>query len=172
MIIGLENLTCSFKMLFISILTLFIFINSAKTQATNEQVFHQLMKKWDETYTGSFNSVEGFTTPYLLTFLQTDSTAPRLLFIRDPEVVYTKTRKKEYLRTLSVTLIYRDSTDQEFELANKDTLSSGMIPFSRKTKHYPLKGNDPRWTKKFLLPVIGIASGITTIVTLFYLRSR
>lgn len=161
-----------YKFLVTTIITFFICMNSAIAQDKNEQVFHTLVKNWDEMYSGSFNSIEGFTTPYLLTILQTDSSALKKLFIREPEVEYSKTGKKEYLRSLSVTLIYRDSTDQEFELTHQDTIASGMISFIRKTKYFPLKGNDPRWTKKFLLPVIGIASGITTIVTLFYLRSR
>lgn len=160
-----------FKLLIFSILILFLFPFSF-AQETNEQKFHGLILDWIEFHPGKFNALEGFTTPYLESKLIPDTSADQLLFIREPEIEFLKAGKGNYLREIKVTLIYRDSTDHDYELANRDTVPRGMISHVRKTRIRPLRGADPRWTKKYLLPGLGIASGITTVITLFYLRSR
>ncbi|MCB9231472.1 MAG: hypothetical protein H6581_07410 [Bacteroidia bacterium] len=130
------------------------------------------MQKWTGWYNGSFKEIQGFTTPYLQSFFKSDSNSTTDLFIQDPEISFRKLGKREYLRNLSVTLVYQDSTEHEFTLSSKDTIPADMISRVRKTRHHPLRGEDPRWAKKYLFPAVGILAGISTVVTLFYLRSQ
>jgi hypothetical protein len=157
--------------LIISGLAISVFPNICKAQITNELCFNELVGDFLSTDSRKFSGVDGFRTPALEKFLDSTAGANYRLRIDPPSVNYEKLKGAQFAREVSAELNFVDSTDHLTVLTWRDTIQRREIPATRKTKISELKGSDPRWFSKYLVPAAFIGVGITGIISLFYIRS-
>ena len=93
------------------------------------------------------------------------------LNVETPTVDFQKVAKGKFQRTISIDLVYKDSTETRMALNQVDTLDRKQIPEARRVDEKALRGSDPRFIRKFLVPFAGISGGIAGIISLFYIRS-
>lgn len=160
-----------FYLLIISTLAFSFYPNFCKSQKTNELCFDELVGNFLSKDSREFSGVSGFRTSGLENFLDSTATAPFRLRIEPPSVNYEKLEGSEFAREVSAELSFVDSTDHLTILTWRDTIQRREISATRKTKFHELKGNDPRWLSKYLVPAAFIGVGITGIISLFYIRS-
>ena len=100
-----------------------------------------------------------------------DPASKKSLKISAPTIEYKNLKDSEFERTISVDLLYKDSTETFQGLTKVDTLQRSDIKEARDVEEKELRGTDPRFIRKFLIPIAGIGSGIAGIISLFYIRS-
>lgn len=161
----------SFSVLIISGLALSFTPNICKSQKTNELCFNELVGNFLANDAREFAGVSGFRTSGLEKYLDSTESAPYRLRIEAPQVNYEKLKGSQFAREVSAELTFVDSTDHLTVLTFRDTIQRREISATRKTKFSELKGTDPRWLPKYLLPAAFIGVGITGIISLFYIRS-
>lgn len=119
----------------------------------------------------SIDSLQGFATENLRQQIVLTAGAPTNLLIDAPRIEFEKIGKGSYQRTVEATLNFQDSTEHGFQMIARDTLSRNHLAMVRKSRESALRGEDPRWTRKYLAPAVLIGTGIAGIISLFYLRS-
>ena len=160
-----------FIMLIFSVLETTFFVKMAKAQISNELCFQDLTLKFLRSQTKDFRDVTGFTTTGLLENIVPVKSSPYTLEIGVPDVMYERLPGKRFLRTMEMNLIFRDSSEHEYNVIQTDTLRRKEIRQARKTKYAELRGEDPRFVPKYLVPALMIGAGISGIISLFYIRS-
>lgn len=150
-------------------MTLFAF--SANAQKINGLVFEDLVLQKVRERALPLDSVTGFTTERLLAELACTTGAKRKLVVDPPEVRYTRIDSGGYERRIATMVSFVDSSEVGYELTHIDTLSKSGLRIVRKGSVLELRGEDPRWGVRYLLPIAIIGTGIAGIISLFYLRS-
>lgn len=143
----------------------------SKAQKTNELCFDDLVVNFVAGHPREFREVKGFLTPGLSDRLKPAPEADFILNIAEPQVTYENLTGPYFAREIEANLNYRDSTDHEYAVTWRDTLHRKQVKAARNTKLKILRGADPRFHAKFLLPGLLIGTGIAGIISLFYIRS-
>ncbi|MEM7039604.1 MAG: hypothetical protein AAF570_21705, partial [Bacteroidota bacterium] len=161
----------AYILLIFSVLQTLLFPNFAKSQISNELCFETLSIKFLEGQPIEYKEVKGFTTPGLSTQLKPVASAPAVLKIDPPVVTYEKVGKGKYLREMTLNFVFTDSTDHEYGVSQTDTLNRKDIRTARATKFKELRGEHPGPGSKYLIPALIIGTGLSGIISLFYIRS-
>ncbi len=159
-------------LLIFSFLALILSLNESKAQISNELYFDSAIASHLEKTKPKFGSTAGFLTEKSRAQIPLDSTLPLQFFVEVNRLEFEKL-DQAYRRTLMLVVEHRlgDSAVASYAQQLIDTIPKSSLRAVRKT-HYPeLKGNDPRWTVRLLFPAAVIVSGITGIISLFYIRS-
>jgi hypothetical protein len=161
-----------FFSLIISVLVAIVTTNEAKSQITNELYFDAEIRAHLEKTKSNFGILGGFLTDQSKSLVQLD-TASRLTFFVEIAALEFEKLEEGYQRTFQLVMEHRlaDSAVASFSQQLKDTVAKSALRQVRKTPYSELKGNDPRWAVRVLVPVAIIATGITGIISLFYIRS-
>jgi hypothetical protein len=160
-----------FLVLIISVLQSLLLVNSLKSQITNEIAFETSILRMVGQKAPSIDSLSGFLTERLRAeILLTDPSKGQLL-VETPSVVYARLGHRKFERTISTVLTLTDSTEISFPVVYLDTIERSQLKAVRKSAMFELRGTDPRWPGKYLLPVGLIGTGIAGIILLFYIRS-
>ena len=64
-----------------------------------------------------------------------------------------------------------DDARESGAVDDRRVMTKAQLRQVRKSRYAELRGNDPRWTVRILVPAAIIVSGITGIISLFYTRS-
>ena len=102
---------------------------------------------------------------------RTFSDSKMTLDVETPTVIFQRIAKGKFQRTIGIDLVYKDSVETRMALNQIDTLDRKDIPEARRVEEKALRGADPRFVRKFLIPLAGISGGIAGIISLFYIRS-
>jgi hypothetical protein len=143
----------------------------AKAQRSNELVFDSLIFAFRKQHPQMIDSIEGFSTENIRANVEVQKQPAPNFLIEEPEVSFKRVAAKKYLRTVSTTVTYKDSTEQSFSLVLEDSIAAANLKAVRKSKYIELRGRDPRWVTNYLLPALIIGTGIAGIISLFYIRS-
>ena len=120
----------------------------------------------------SFINLSGNLTAEIENRIPTSDTGKCTLELESVTLDYVPLEAAYFQRSIMVDLIVKDTTEHRYGLHRLDTLHKFEISQSRKTADRFLRGEDPRWPARLLWPGLGVGTGIATIVSLFYLRSR
>ena len=120
----------------------------------------------------SFTRLSGNLTAEIENQIPTSDTGKYILELESVTLDYAPLEAPYFQRSITVDLILKDTSEHRYGLNRLDTLHKSEISQSRKTAYRFLRGEDPRWTARLLWPGLGVGTGIATIVSLFYLRSR
>ncbi len=162
---------CRFLLLIFSVLQMTIFVNDCKSQITNELAFQAMLLDFIAKKPLKADTVSGFVTPDLLAKIVTHPGSHRRLDIEEPVVEFSHLQNKMFERNITSLVSYIDSGEVSFPLRFTDTIPRKDLAAVRKSQFLALRGTNPRWTAKYLLPVVLIGTGIAGIISLFYLRS-
>lgn len=156
----------------VTVLAGLLSLNLLNAQITNELYFDNTIKAHLEKTKPKFGKIDGFLTEHSQAQITLDTSLPLQFFVEVSRLEFEKI-ETGYQRTLQLVMEHRlgDSAVGSYAQQLVDTLPKANLRAVRKT-HYPeLRGNDPRWTVRVLLPAAIIVSGITGIISLFYIRS-
>lgn len=159
-----------FFMLIFSILGILngpIFCNA---QITNTLAFEQSVLQVIATKGRPVDSICGFEGDSLWPKIRLTPQSKRHLSIEEPSVAYQKI-EAGYRRSITTVLSFIDSTEVAFPVLYEDTIARKDLRTVRKSAPLALRGSDPRWAVKYLVPAALIGTGIAGIISLFYLRS-
>ena len=143
---------------------------------SNQKLYEYLVERYLSRNNPSYRAVEGFRTDGLDSVWNIEPGTSQILVIEPPVVEYEPIKRKKVIRTINIGFGFRDtvSVDSLFQSRSiewSDTLQMTDLHFVRKTNYVDLKGENPRKLYKFILPVIAIVAGISSVIALFYLRS-
>ena len=88
------------------------------------------------------------------------------------EIRYKSLGNGKFARYLQGSVNLADTTEQVFEFTYSDTLSRREVARSRKAKINQLKGDNPLFVNKVMVPFAAVAVGVGTIFALFYIRTQ
>jgi hypothetical protein len=161
-----------FFLLIVNVLGLLLIAISSKAQITNELYFDSAITAHLSKSQTKFGSVGGFLTDHTRSLVKVDSTLQLQFFAEVSRLEFEKV-EGGYARTFQLVLEHRlgDSAVASFAQQLLDTVPRAQLRQVRKTRYVELRGNDPRWTVRILMPTAIIVSGITGIISLFYIRS-
>jgi hypothetical protein len=160
-----------FWILILSTLQSLIVVNSVKSQISNELAFETSVLRMIGQKAPSIDSLSGFLTERLRTEILLTDPSNRQLFIETPSVVFAPLGHRKFERTISTVLTLTDTIEVSFPLVYLDTVAKSQLRAVRRSRLIELRGADPRWPQKYLLPVALIGTGIAGIILLFYIRS-
>ena len=158
--------------LIVSFLGLLLSLNESKAQISNELYFDTAIASHLEKTKPKFGSTDGFLTEKSRSQISLDSTLPLQFFVEVNRLEFERL-DQAYRRTLMLVVEHRlgDSAVASYAQQLIDTIPKSSLHAVRKTRYPELKGNDPRWAVRLLFPAAIIVSGITGIISLFYIRS-
>ena len=161
------------KHLIMSLLLLSVLPQFCKSQISNELAFDSLFIGHLNSNSQKIGKFTGFMAERWNAEKKTSPDSNQVLHTDPPMVEFEKLVDGNFRRTLQVDLRFdQDSTAvQNFALSLVDTIAARDFKKIRQSKWPALRGEDPRWSRKFLLPFGGIAGGIAGIISLFYIRS-
>lgn len=159
-----------FALIFTALQTMFS-AKIVKAQITNELAFETAVLRLIGQKSPSIDSLTGFVTDRLRSEILLTAPSKRQLTVETPDVDYVRVRHGRYERTIASLLTFTDSTEVSYPVIYRDTIQRSTLKAVRKTDYTDLRGTDPRWHTKYLMPVVLIGTGIAVIVSLFYLRS-
>ena len=160
-----------FLTLIFSVLHVILSANVVKSQISNELAFDTMILEKLHQKSIPVDTLTGFVSGQLRSKIQLTDGAKRSLSIEEPTVVYNRVNRSTVSRRLTSVLTFRDSTEIGFQVIYQDSIPVGDLRRVRKSVDPLLRGMDPRWTAKYLGPVLLIGTGIAVIISLFYLRS-
>jgi hypothetical protein len=160
-----------FFALIFSVLHVMIWVNTCKAQISNELAFDQLISDFVTQKGSDVDTLAGFVTEGLKGKIVLNPRFDRALLIEEPNIEFKKMRDRKFLRSISTVVSYKDSIEISFPIQYQDTIFAKDLRAIRKSSHLELRGSNPRWTSKYLLPIALIGTGIAVIISLFYLRS-
>ena len=160
-----------FLTLIFSVLHVILSANVVKSQISNELAFDTMILEKLHQKSIPVDTLTGFVSGQLRSKIQLTDGAKRSLSIEEPTVVYNRVNRSTVSRRLTSVLTFRDSTEIGFHVIYQDSIPVGDLRRVRKSVDPLLRGMDPRWTAKYLGPVLLIGTGIAVIISLFYLRS-
>jgi hypothetical protein len=160
-----------FYRLIFSVLASVIFVGLSNAQKTNTLAFEDAALQILRARPLPIDSLEGFMTDRLRAEIGLSAGAQRRLAIESPTVDYIRLKKGCYLRKITSMLSYVDSSEVGYPLLYQDTIAQADLGRVRKSQDVALRGIDPRWPAKYLMPTLLIGTGIAVIISLFYLRS-
>lgn len=160
-----------FWVLIISALQLLLVVNCTKSQISNQLAFETSVLRMIGQKAPSIDSLSGFLTERLRAEILLTDPSSRQLFIETPSVVFARLGHRKFERTISTVLTLTDTSEISFPLVYLDTISKSQLRPVRKSPMVELRGTDPRWPQKYLLPVALIGTGIAGVILLFYIRS-
>jgi hypothetical protein len=160
-----------FRLIF-SLLAASLLINPVKSQITNELYFETAIASHLAKSPTKFGSVDGFLTDHAQSLVALDSALALQFFVEVARLGFDKV-DGGYARTFQLVMEHRigDSAVASFSQQLNDTIPKAQLRQVRKSRYAELRGNDPRWTVRILLPAAIIVTGITGIISLFYTRS-
>lgn len=149
-----------------------LWINPVKSQITNELYFDTAIANHLAKSPTKFGTVDGFLTDHARSLVKLDSTLALQFFVEIARLSFDKV-DDAYVRTFQLVMEHRigDSAVASFSQQLNDTIPKAQLRQVRKSRYAELRGNDPRWTVRILVPAAIIVSGITGIISLFYTRS-
>ena len=157
--------------LIFSVLHVILSANVVKSQISNELAFDTMILEKLHQKSIPVDTLTGFVSGQLRSKIQLTDGAKRSLSIEEPTVVYNRVNRSTVSRRLTSVLTFRDSTEIGFQIIYQDSIPVRDLRQVRKSVDPLLRGVDPRWTAKYLGPVLLIGTGIAVIISLFYLRS-
>ena len=157
--------------LIFSVLHVILSANVVKSQISNELAFDTMILEKLHQKSIPVDTLTGFVSGQLRSKIQLTDGAKRSLSIEEPTVVYNRVNRSTVSRRLTSVLTFRDSTEIGFQVIYQDSIPVRDLRQVRKSVDPLLRGVDPRWTAKYLGPVLLIGTGIAVIISLFYLRS-
>jgi hypothetical protein len=160
-----------FFALTISILACSFWIQNCKAQISNELAFEQKVVQLFGQKKIPVDSLSGFLTKGLHSNIMLSQDVNRCLDVEIPKVAFSKLENHYYQRMITSVVTFRDSIEQSFSLQMLDTVPRSALRSIRKSDYLELRGDNPQWTSKFILPILLIGTGIAGIISLFYLRS-
>jgi hypothetical protein len=139
-------------------------------QISNELAYDSLILSKSHLFGPGFRFVTGTITPRLERGLRIDTAgANGVEFL--PDIKWNPLKGKKMERILEVKMIFSDSLHTEIALMQKDTLQNSQIRLARKTHFRELRGDNPRFVPRILIPAATIVTGVVVIISLFYVRS-
>lgn len=148
-----------------------IFFGTAKSQISNRLALDSMIIGHFHKDTISIGKMTGFLEEDYRAYKSIQTGDSTRLTIEEPSITYTKLEDSRFERRIAIDLVYEDSAEIRVPLLMTDTLRRQDISASRKVEPRSLRGQDPRFSRKFLYPAIGIGGGIAGIISLFYIRS-
>lgn len=160
-----------FYRLIFSILAIVFLHNICKSQITNQLAFERELCRVIETRGLPVDSIAGFGYDSLWSRIHQTPGVKRYLSIEDPAVEFKKLQSGDFGRRITTVVSFVDSTEMALPIDFQDTVAAKDFRMVRRSAPVALRGTDPRWTIKYLLPAGLIGTGIAGIISLFYLRS-
>lgn len=160
------------NLLIISIVLLFSITQTAKSQISNELVFDSMLIGFCQGKADKLSKVTGFLTSGLEDNLKNKLKGSDSMEVETPRIKYSKVGDNDVERILEIDLILSRETGEMEKLSFRDTLDRKSLRKVRSTKYPELKGEHPSTFRRYILPSIGLAAGVGSIVSLFYIRSR
>lgn len=117
------------------------------------------------------DTLDGFVTDRLRSQILLNVGSNCALRIDDPEVEYLALKPDKIVRKISSLLTLKDTSEVSYPVLYQDTILRKELSAVRQKQDPALRGTDPRWAGKYLLPLGLIGTGIAGIISLFYLRS-
>lgn len=167
------NVTHSVSTIILLIITTLLSTISTKTvkaQISNELAYDSLILGKTPLFGPGFRFVTGTVTPRLERGLRVDTSAENGVEL-SPEVKWRPLKGDSIERSIAVKLIFSDSLHTEILLEQKDTLLNQDLRLARKTRYKVLKGDNPRFVPRVVVPGATILTGVIAIISLFYVRS-
>ncbi len=159
------------NLLIISIVLLLAKPQIANSQISNELVFDSMLIGFCQEKADKLSKVTGFLTSGLEDNLKNKLKGSDSMEVEAPRIKYSKVGD-DIERLLEIDLILSRETGEMEKLSFRDTLDRKSLRKVRSTKYPELKGEHPSTFRRYILPSIGLAAGVGSIVSLFYIRSR
>ena len=151
------------------------FPNSKPKPLSNEAVYNQNSLAIAIPYAEQSNisKLEGLVTNEIKAKILTDSLGKgtKIEFYLE-EIRYEPLGKGNFARFLQGSVNLVDSVERPQEWTFSDTLTGKELKGVRKTKVEQLKGKNPRFLGKIIVPLVAISASVGAVIALFYVRSQ
>lgn len=140
---------------------------------SNQEIYTQFIQQLTAKEGTHFLSYNGYAKNVDSLYFKTDSLTENRLIPQKWEINYLPLSKKRYLRQLSLQMrIQKKDTFALFEAEYQDTLTKAQIKHLLHKEKADFQGKNPFWQDVYLKPAAIIASSVTLVLVLFYLRSQ
>ena len=162
------------KALMLSTLLFLGFFRPLFGQESNSDMYQRLLGIHFSRQGNVFCETRGYAFDGLEALVKIDSLAKKALVLVEPDVRFSKLADGRVLRQLDAGFqhMIADSLSGEFAELGMDTLDMAGFRQVRKGTDAALRGNDPRFWSRTLVPAGFVVAGITGIISLFYIRSN
>lgn len=162
------------KALVLSTLLFLGFFRPLLGQESNSDMYQRLLGIHFSRQGNVFCETRGYAFDGLEALVKIDSLTKKALVLVEPDVRFSKLADGRVLRQLDAGFqhMIADSLCGEFAELGMDTLGMAGFRQVRKGTDAALRGNDPRFWSRTLVPAGFVVAGITGIISLFYIRSN
>lgn len=160
--------------LIVNAFAFFGFFSCCSAQISNEAYFEEAVRTHLSSQGVPFNSWLGFLTEPSEGLVKIDSSSQLSFYVQSPEVEFGKLEDGSFSRSIRFVIEHQigDSAVLSIAKQHSDTVSRKELKLVRKSKYPELRGVSPQFSRRILVPTVLIVSGITGIISLFYIRSK